>query len=894
MNKHVGSFLASLLVILLAAGLVLAQTTGKIAGKVIDVETGDPLPGANVVIEGTSMGAAASVDGDYYIINLPPGDYTLRCDYIGYQSVKLENQRVSINRTSHVDFKLSSTVIEGQVVVVQAEKVAIKKDQTSSVRNVSSEQMDILPIESVGQVVNLQAGVVNGTFRGGRSGEVTYLVDGMQVTEAFGGRNRAVNVEADAVQEVEVIKGTFNAEYGRAMSGVVNAVTKDGGSSFHGSASASLANYLTENKNVWFGVKDNQFDNNQDYKFLLSGPVFSNSITFFTNFRSQNNDSYLNGMRVFLPTDSSNFVPVESPWYSEKSGDSSIVPMNWNKSNTFTGKLTGKVTTDIKVALLYNYNWSEGQGYDHSRFYAPDGRSHYHNKTNFYAVTLNHMLIPSLFYEAKLSYIDNYSGNYLYENPTDGRYISDNTSTNAGSGFYTGGQEKNYSKTKLKDTNLKIDLVWQLHKNHSLKTGIDYIHHDVDQLDATIRNLYDNTSRETSDYEPVIQPDSSIYSDIYSQKPIEFAAYMQDKMEFDEMTINLGLRYDYFDPNNYYPSNRRNPVNLISSTDASRLSQELKADPKTQLSPRLGLSYQLGDAALLRFSYGHFFQAPPFVNFYRNNSWLISTTNFDTQQGNAQLKAERTVQYELGLWQQLAEGMGLEIAVYYRDIYDLLSVAVVRTYNQQIYGLYTNKDYGNVKGLELTYDFELGRIFANLNYTLQFTRGNADTPLTNFNRAGDSADPIPRLIPMQRDQTHTLNASVAYRTRVWGLSATGFYNSNDRYTWAPLSESRLSRVNLFPNNAAKPGRYSVDLYSFYNLRVSGGLQLKLEMYVYNLLDRLNENGVYGRTGRAWTNIIIDSERNNFHSDFATIEQLNQNPGMYSAPRTVKLGLGVEF
>src|SRR4030067_925462 len=144
--------------------------------------------------------------------------------------------------------------------------------------------------------------------------------------------------------------------------------------------------------------------------------------------------------------------------------------MNWNKSNTFTGKLTGKVTTDIKVALLYNYNWSEGQGYDHSRFYAPDGRSHYHNKTNFYAVTLNHMLIPSLFYEAKLSYIDNYSGNYLYENPTDGRYISDNTSTNAGSGFYTGGQEKNYSKTKLKDPNLKIDLVWQLHKNHSLKT----------------------------------------------------------------------------------------------------------------------------------------------------------------------------------------------------------------------------------------------------------------------------------------------------------------------------------------------------------------------------------------------------------------------------------------
>jgi outer membrane receptor protein involved in Fe transport len=119
-------------------------------------------------------------------------------------------------------------------------------------------------------------------------------------------------------------------------------------------------------------------------------------------------------------------------------------------------------------------------------------------------------------------------------------------------------------------------------------------------------------------YSPEIYPDTSIYTDVYLVEPLEFAAYLQDKMEFNEMVINIGVRYDYFDPNTVYPSQWRNPANQLDFPDnPERMSTYLKTTPKAQISPRLGLSYQLGRTAVLHFSYGHFFQMPPMYALFR-------------------------------------------------------------------------------------------------------------------------------------------------------------------------------------------------------------------------------------------------------------------------------------
>ncbi len=887
-------FLIVLAVLTVNTNILFAQA-GKISGSVLDAQTGEPLPGANVTIVGTAMGAAASVDGDYYIINVPPGTYDVRATFIGYQSELRQKVQVNVNRTTELNFRLRTAVIEGQEVVVEASKVAQKKDQTSSVRNVGSETMDILPVESVGAVVSLQAGVVAGHFRGGRSNEVNYLIDGLQVTDALSSSGQAVSLQADAVEEVEVIKGTFNAEYGRAMSGIVNAISKSGSNAYHGSFSAFLGNYLTTHDDIYIGLKPGEITRRQDYKAQLSGPIFRDKLYFFVDYRHENNKGQYNGIRYFLPDDISFFnTDNQNQWFSQRSGDSAYVPMDWGISHSITAKLNWNASRNFKVNGLYIRNTGEGQGYSHYNKYKPDGRSIGRGTTDMFALTINHTLSPSLFYEFKAKYQAGHNSSYLYENPYDPRYIHDRYDNGTGPGFAFGGQDRGHYLRDTKEIQLKGDATWQVHKNHALKAGFDLVNVDVDVMNRTILNWYQLYDPANADkYRPWVMGDSSLSSDIYHKKPVDFAAYIQDKMEFNEMVINLGLRYDYFDPKTTYPTDRRNPINLIQGEGVPQ-TDYAPADPKSQLSPRLGLSYQLGKAALLRFSYGHFFQRPPYENFYQNNALLISPQNFGTQQGNPQLRAQKTVQYEIGLWQELAKDMGIEVALFYRDIYDLLSMDVVYTYNQQIYGLYTNLDYGNAKGLEVTYDWAVGRFYINANYTLQYTRGNADNPTTTFSRLGSNMDPIPRLIPMSWDQRHTFNTSVGYTTKNWSISATGRYGSGTPYSLDPLPESTLSGVLLYPNNAKKPSTYSIDLYSYYRLPLTGGTAVKFELYVYNLLDNLNEYGVYGRTGRAYTNIILPSERANHRSDFNTIEDVMHNPSMYGSPRMVKFGVGVSF
>ncbi len=908
--RKIDLILISILVLFFSEN-VFAQTTGKIAGKVTDIKTGVPLPGTNILVENTNLGAAADQSGDFYIINLSPGIYTVKAQMIGYESVIVKNIRVSVNRTAYVNIIMTQTVLKGQEVIVEAEKVTIKKDQTSTIKNVSSDKMEILPIESMTDVVSMQAGVVDGHFRGGRLTEVSYLIDGIQVDESFSGEGRSVDIEPETIEDLEVITGTFNAEYGKAMSGIVNAVTKEGRSKFHGSFSGAFGNYFTPHNDIFIGLKEGELNRNQDYKFHLSGPILKDDITFFLNYRYQNNKNHLNGIRRFVVTDYSDFSADDSTsWYSEYNGDSAYVAMNRSKNRSIMGKFTAKLFKNLKVSLLYTLNNDEWHSYDHAFKYNPDGMAFSLRKSEMYAFNINHMLSSSLFYELKVSLLDNDYGWYLYKNPLDSNYIHDAYFTNAGCGFYTGGQQKGHVKRVMEDINTKFDITWQLNKKHSLKSGFLYTQHTLDNQYYEIRNKYSGMEeegvwewdiidgkkkRKYLYYEPLLMPDSSIYSDIYTVKPVEFSAYIQDKMEFDEMVINLGIRYDYFDPKTVYPSQPRNPANQLSFPgNEEKMSTYLKSEPKYQISPRFGLSYQLGKTAVLHFSYGHFFQMPPMYSMYQNHAFRIAPTDYSTVLGNSQINAQKTVSYEVGLWQEIIDGMDINVALFYRDIYDLLSTKIISTYNQIEYGLYTNKDYGNVRGLEVKYDFILGNFSLFLNYTLQYTRGNADNPTQTFTRAGDSMDPINRLIPMSWDQRHTLNLTAGYNTIKYGCTLTGYYNSGTPYTWNPVSESILARINLYPNNASKPSGYSFDLNVYYNIYLLRNVKMRMSLTVYNLFDKLNEVLVNAQTGRAYTAIIKPTDIAGHRSNFNEYEDRVKNPSMYSAPRLVKVGLGIVF
>jgi outer membrane receptor protein involved in Fe transport len=919
-KKRLFSYMIALVWILSIAGEVQAQTTGKISGRVINRTSKSPLIGANVIVTAKwvgdqersmaeKMGAVADISGDYFIINIPPGLYTISFQMIGYEKMIVQRVPVSVNRTTYLGGALAETVLAGGEVIVKADRMAIKKDQTSSIRNVSANDIDILPVESMGAIVAMQPGVVQGHFRGGRNDEVSYMIDGMQVNDAFFHTSQTVTIEKEAIADLEVITGTFNAEYGQAMSGIVNAVTKEGSDQVEGSISASAGNYYTTHKDVFIGLKDSELARNRDFKAFLSGPIFKGRLKFMTNVRYQDNKNHLNGIHRFNVSDYSDFTSFSpSEWYTEHTGDNSVVPMNWNRNFSVLGKLSWKPFNSVKSSLLYTLNDDESKGYSHSYKYNPSGLPTNYQQTEMYKLQLNHTLSRSAFYEVQLSHVDDYLGNYVYKNPLDARYVHDGYSRSQGPGFATGGQSNGHTVRTLRDMNIKFDFMWQLHRSHSVKAGLFYLRHNLDNQQTQIVNKYRSKEEENLSYrdpatgkytflyyEPEILPDSSTYSDIYKAQPSEFSWYIQDKMEFDEMVINFGLRYDLFDPNTVYPSQLRNPANQLAFPDMpENMSRYLPASAKHQLSPRLGLSYQLGDKALLRFSYGHFMQMPPLYYIYQNHSFLIPPSDFSVTTGNPQLNAQKTIQYEVGLWQELSRGMNLEVAVFYRDIYDLLSARVITTFNQIRYGIFSNKDYGNVRGLEVKYEFMQGALSAFLNYTFQYTRGNADNPTFTFTRAGNSQDPVNRLIPMNWDQRHTFNVSAGYNTRRYGATSTLYFNSGTPFTWSPIDQSTLSRINLFPNNASKPMQISLDLSAYYNIFTSKDLNARLVLLAYNILDRLNDVDVNSQTGTAYSAIIREVNKISHRSDFNDYYDGIHDPSMYASPRYVKIGMEFNF
>ena len=396
------------------------QTAGKISGKVIDKKNNSPLVGANVIIMQTQAGTSADEEGYFNLINVSPGKYSVRVMMIGYESMTIEDVVVSVNRTTSLDLELNQSVIEGQEIVIYASKFSRKKDQTSTVKNISSEEIEILPVEDLGAVINMQAGVVAGHFRGGRRDEVSYMIDGVPVNDSFGGVSAVSNLEVEAVKDLEVITGTFNAEYGNAMSGIVNAVTKDGSNEFHGSFNSGFSTYITENKRngeeVFIGLDPFGINSNSDLKFSLSGPVIKDRLYFFTNFRTQDVSGHLNGVRRFEVWNLSNFYDQDSSkWFSENTGDSSYVPMNKGQYSSFMGKLSYNLG-NLKLALMLNVNNSVSRGYNHIYKYNPDGRSYGDGTTTLTMFQLNHFLNEKMFYDVKYSITDNDYGSYVFEN----------------------------------------------------------------------------------------------------------------------------------------------------------------------------------------------------------------------------------------------------------------------------------------------------------------------------------------------------------------------------------------------------------------------------------------------------------------------------------------------
>jgi len=216
-----------IMVFALSVTQVFAGVSGKIAGKITNTETGMPLIGANVVISGTSMGAASNINGYYSILNVTPGTYNLKISMIGYATKMVMDVRVEIDLTASIDITMDSEALEGETVVVLAQQKVVRVDVAASQKSISSKDIAKLPVSSVSSILSLQAGVSGFSIRGGNTNETMFMVDGIVLNDERTGEP-TTGIPLSAIQDVSVQTGGFSAEYSNVRSGVVNVVTKEG------------------------------------------------------------------------------------------------------------------------------------------------------------------------------------------------------------------------------------------------------------------------------------------------------------------------------------------------------------------------------------------------------------------------------------------------------------------------------------------------------------------------------------------------------------------------------------------------------------------------------------------------------------------------------------------
>ncbi|MGA7160267.1 MAG: TonB-dependent receptor [Bacteroidota bacterium] len=871
-------------------------TTGKISGKVIDAQTKELPIGVNVVIVGTTYGAASDLNGEYYIINIPPGTYRLRASAVGYAPQTVDNVNVDADRTTQINFSLTPQGVELAGVDVVAVRPLVQKDLTSTTATVTSDQIASLPIEDVSSAVNLQAGVVDGHFRGGRSNEVKYLIDGMSVNDVFSG-DFELEAEINTVQEIQVLSGTFNAEYGEALSGVVNEVTKTAHDNYAGNIYVYTGDYLTTRDGLFQNINHISPSDLQNYEGLVSGPVpgIGKFMKFVLSGRYYYNDGYLYGKRVFNPSDSSNFSANDpSQWYIGATGDGKYVPMNYQKRYNLQGKLLFDVGGSKALTLQGIYSDNQYNDYDQQFELDPDGNYTQYQKSLLLMTSYNIMFGNSSFIDFNASGFDSEYKEYVYENPLDPRYVNPQRLMDAGANaLLTGGTQNWHFYHHTNTYTGKIDFTSQLTNVHQMKAGVEGDLHFLNYRDYQVH------VDASSGFVPALPVPGSFDFNTYDNSPYQLAAYIQDKIELSYLVVNVGLRFDYFQPDGVGLKNPNNIAGLDQLQSPFPDSLVTKASAKSQLSPRIGISYPITDQGAVHLSYGHFFQIPAFEYLYKNPNFRIPLTGnypdfIGSTIGNADLQPQRTTMYEIGLQQELAPNLGLTVTGYYKDIRNLLGLQLFLKNNFVKFGEYVNVDYGAVQGFTISLDKRLADGFgANLDYTYQVAKGNTSDPEDDYNKA-TANPPIAinqELVPLNWDRRHSLNFTITAGDPK-GLLASFVVQLGSGLPYTPAFQNQRTGLE---NSGNMPMFFNTDMYITQYLNLYD-LPLSLFLKIYNLFDTANEINVFTDTGRAgYTLALTQAEQaaQPVRGD-NTLQQYYTHPDFYSAPRQVEIGLSLIF
>lgn len=839
-----------ILIILIFNSLYLfAQSGGKIVGKVIEEETGEPLIGCNIMIEELMMGDATGVDGEYIILNIPPGTYNIKAQMLGFQPQLVTGVKIVSGLTTNIDFSLSSEAIEFEEIQVTSYKIPpVQKDLTSKIQARTAEEISRTPLTSVKDVLTQQAGVVKQIrtqsvsslpvfgqfatvpsdglhFRGGRENETSYLLDGIDVADAIWGDYNIDQMGELLIASMETFTGTFAPQYGEAMSGVVRISSFDQITPKPKFAFKSLTDQ--------FGV-DAVSHNTYSYEFFLSSALpFYKDLGFVYSHRTYSTDGYING--YIYPE----FVNSEG---QDKSGTPEEVPMQFNDTEFHFGKLLWRPFDKLKLSLGGYISNSNKGVYNHYFKYNPYGTPRVKLKDNLAYFKINYLINEKSYLDISLANYERSFGSRVYNNIA----FYDVVPQTGTAEFSVAGEDWVYFDTYFNRKEAQLDYVLQVNDIHNISVGGTF---ELLQTDLTRRN-----------------PDGGLALEEYSYEPYQFGGYINEKMEFGDMgmIINLGARFDYINTNRKV---------LKDITNLSDLNAPLEdSNPESYITPRLGISFPVAEKAAIRFGYGHYYQFPNYYKVFQGTYLLQASGVYrpnpqleNTPIASTEINPEKTVNYEFGLQTMVNRNISLDITTFYRKTSNLIGILLNETQEGRRFQEMGNIDYATVKGIEVSFKKHFSDNFsAFFNYTLSKTL--VSTSIL-FERPTDES----RTFPANWDQPHAFQGNVHYTSESgFGFSLYGSLSSGYPYT----------RSQFDPNGERSPAIHQLDLNVFKNFHLFNSNQ---QLFV-QILNATNDRNIW------W--VYADSGIAGEDASEATSFDYTNNPTMYGPGRTIQLGLKI--
>ncbi len=964
----------------LLTSLVMGATVGKITGVITDAQTKEPLVGVSVSIVGTTMGASTDQDGRYTILNVPVGTYTLRMSAVGYANTEIANVEVSADLASYQNRTLSSQVTDiGKTISVTAERPLVVKDKTTSIDVIRQDQIQAMPTRGYDQVVGMQNSVVTMhrnvgqvvrggretvgsttnelNLRGGRASEVAYYVDGFSQQDPLSGISTA-NISNNAIKEISLQAGAFSAEYGNVASGIVNVTTQSGTDKFQGNVDVVTDNLVGSS---------HSYDQNY-YSANVGGPIPMLAKSYY-------------------------FLSSERRWLGDRdpkaitqdvlpSGNRRL-PGNSDGGWSYQGKLDFNLTPNFKLSLSGTGSDDQWSEYRQEYLFDINHTPWYHDQNLGLNAKITHTLNAKTFYNLSASYFKTYrfrgdgtwrdnlwaygrvGGNPTYDATNQRNYfwLSDDPSTPThyttvnvdgvnrtfilqdSTGSDEASQWDDYYKRKASYIGFNGDITHQFTEAHTLKAGFEFQRHTL----RYYRNLFPNRVYEGIAGGGFTDVDRYGY-DVYGNEtdnlpwqnatkhPINFALYLQDRIDWTGLIVNAGLRFDYFD---YRTQRLRNPQ-LPLDPDSTQFggtgvpgsnpqvldqSDLMPSKKFTRVSPRFGFAFPVTDKSQMHFNYGKMFQRPDLQRMYVGYdyfAWKVRSGGYYYAIGNPNLEPEKTTSYEVGMTHQMGDYTSIDVTAYYKDVNNLVQV-INQSSVPNSFAYYANTDYGTIKGIEFglnmrrNHNIEMG-----LKYTLSYANGTGSYANTQQNIAWTASQAPKQTAPLDFDQRHDVVANFDYRLGAkegpkigdyfilenFGLNVIARAASGTPYTPATVYDeitlNNVSPVPLSPRNSVYgPWTYQIDLKIQREFKV-GSYGLTPYIWVKNLLNTKNAYVVYESTGRPNNTGFLDTPAGQDYVNatnspdrlgYTGLQEYNlkqDNPLNYGIPRMILFGLTASF